>query len=134
MRQRICLPPGLGPSTKILFVEVAKPPRIMLGREALIFQGFPVEPFLKQVADKHIDIHQPARKGKSSKRSTQSRKWLTEGLMTDLAGNAMALPVLLAITQGAVASLLFRPADSAATTEEIDNALAALGVLLGSET
>ena len=54
--------------------------------------------------------------------------------MTDLAGNAMALPVLLAITQSAVASLLFRPADSAATTEEIDNALAALGVLLGSET
>ena len=59
---------------QILFVEVAKPPRIMLGREALIFQGFPVEPFLKQVADEHIDIHQPARKGKSSKRSTQSRK------------------------------------------------------------
>ena len=51
-----------------------------------------------------------------------------------IAGNAMALPVLLAITQSAVASLLFRPASSAATAEETADALSALQVLSALES
>jgi hypothetical protein len=48
-----------------------------------------------------------------------------------IAGNAMALPVLLAIAQSAVASLLFRPVllAIAATAEETADALSALEVL-----
>ena len=54
--------------------------------------------------------------------------------MTDLAGNAMALPVLLAITQSAVASLLLKPPCNTATAQETAVALSALEALsaLGS--
>ena len=106
----------------------------MLGQEALLFQGFPVCPFLALVEEKHIDMHEQPSKASRRKRSTEPKKWLTEALMTDLAGNAMALPVLLAIAQSAIASLLFRPSSSAATAEETADALSALDVLsaLGS--
>ena len=119
---------------QLLFVELLKPPRLMLGQEALLFQGFPVCPFLALVEEKHIDMHEQPSKASRRKRSTEPKKWLTEALMTDLAGNAMALPVLLAIAQSAIASLLFRPSSSAATAEETADALSALDVLsaLGS--
>ena len=99
---------------QILWMDMLHPPRVMLGREALLFQGFPaLLAFLDAVATNGIDVHaQPATNVNSRKRQSQSqsKKWLTENLMTDLAGNAMALPVLLAITQSAVASLLFKAA------------------------
>ena len=63
-----------------------------------------------------------------SPKAVWPRKWLTESLMADLAGNAMALPVLLAIVQSAVASLLFRPDSRASTREETADALSALGI------
>ena len=116
---------------QLLFVELLKPPRLMLGQEALLFQGFPACPFLALVEEKHIDMHEQPSKVSRRKRSSEPKKWLTEALMTDLAGNAMAL---LAIAQSAIASLLFRPSSSAATAEETADALSALDVLsaLGS--
>ena len=81
--------------------------------------------------EKHIDMHEQPSKVSRRKPSSEPKKWLTEALMTDLAGNAMAL---LAIAQSAIASLLFRPSSSAATAEETADALSALDVLsaLGS--
>ena len=116
---------------QLLLVELLKPPRLMLGQEALLFQGFPACPFLALVEEKHIDMHEQPSKVSRRKPSSEPKKWLTEALMTDLAGNAMAL---LAIAQSAIASLLFRPSSSAATAEETADALSALDVLsaLGS--
>ena len=122
---------------QILWMDLLRPPRVMLGREALLFQGFPVLGFLDAVDSNGIDVYvQPATNVNSRKRQSQSqsKKWLTENLMTDLAGNAMALPVLLAITQSAVAALLLKPLCNTATAQETAVALSALEALsaLGS--
>ena len=115
---------------QLLFLELVKPPRLMLDQEALLFQGFPAPQFLKLVETEGIDVYEcsAAASGSVRKRSGPGRKWLTESLTADLAGNAMALPVLLAIVQSAVASLLFRPDSRASTREETADALSALGI------
>ncbi|CAJ1455628.1 unnamed protein product [Effrenium voratum] len=66
--------------------------RLLLGREALTLQGFPASTFVRELSQ-----HQPL-------------AWLqsdfpSESLMADLAGNAMALPVVLAMLQAAFAAL-----------------------------
>ena len=119
---------------QLFFVELLTPPRLMLGREALLFQGFPALGFLSLVEDMGVNVFEEVEEdvaSKKRKRSGQPRKWLTETLMSDLAGNAMALPVLLAIVQSAVASLLFRPASDTASAEQTADALSALGLLSG---
>ena len=118
---------------QLLFLELTQPPRLMLGQEALLFQGFPAPKFLSLVEREGIDVYECSAAARTSvrKRSGPGRKWLTESLMTDLAGNAMALPVLLAIVQSAVASLLFRPDTRPSTKEETADALCALEVLAG---
>lgn len=119
---------------QLFFVEILTPPRLMLGREALLFQGFPALGFLSLVEDMGVNVFEEVEEdvaSKKRKRSGQPRKWLTETLMSDLAGNAMALPVLLAIVQSAVASLLFRPASDTASAEQTADALSALGLLSG---
>ena len=67
--------------------------RLLLGREALMLQGFPVCSDEVSESLRHNAV--------------------SEHLMHDLAGNAMTLHVLLAVTQSAVAALTWR----AATTE-----------------
>ena len=93
---------------QILFVEVADPPRLLLGREALLYLGFPVQLFLQKMAE-HGFCHDQeplplpnmasGQVAKAKKRRAAVSTWLGEQLMMDLAGNAMALPVLLAIMQ-----------------------------------
>lgn len=80
-------------------------PRLQLGREALLFLGFPLlhmQPLLDRTG---------------------------EALLQDLAGNAMALPVLLAILMSTFASVSWRTGASAAdapasSAEEVAAALA----------
>lgn len=67
--------------------------RLVLGREALLMQGFPVKPFLEILAA-HMEAMPLAQQWHPS-----------EALMMDLAGNAMALPVVLAMVQCALAAL-----------------------------
>ena len=86
---------------QILFVELARPPRLLLVRAALVYLGFPSQLFFQRMA--HAGFVQQAKK----RRSTASA-WLTQDFMTDLAGNAMALPVLLAIMLSALCSVQFR--------------------------
>jgi len=104
------------------FCGAAKAARLMLGQEALLFQGFPLCSFLALVEKmkKSIDMHEQPSSCSRRKRHSEPKT---------IAGNAMALPVLLAIAQSAVASLLFRPASTAATAEETADALSALEVL-----
>lgn len=67
--------------------------RLVLGREALLMQGFPVQPFLQILAARMETM-------------PLAQQWHpSEALMMDLAGNAMALPVVLAMVQCALAAL-----------------------------
>ena len=80
-------------------------PRLQLGREALLFLGFPLQ-HIQPLLDR-----------------------TSEALLQDLAGNAMALPVLLAILMSTFASVSWRTGASAAdapasSTEEVTAALA----------
>ena len=95
-----CLPTLL--PRMLLWCE--KEQRLWLGREALIFQGFPVIPFLQAYED-------------APKRP---QAWSpSEALMTDLAGNAMSLPVVLAILQSLLTSLSWmEEADADVEAEE----------------
>ena len=81
---------------QLLWVELLKPPRFMLGREALLFQGFPVTRYFEDCDPEY----QPS-----------------EHLMQDLAGNAMAFPVLLAVIQSMMASAWLKPQQKAASSE-----------------
>ena len=78
-----------------------KEARIMLGREALMCQGFPALPFLAA-----LDKQRP-QAGTSS--ADRPPAWYPgEILMADLAGNAMALPVVLAILQSTFVALSWK--------------------------
>ena len=102
-----------------LWMEADEPEdcRLMLGREALMYQGFPALPFLKRVQDEilaalagpqaaHLTLAQATRPPQTP--------WIpSEALMQDLAGNAMALPVLLALVQCAFTAISWRPNVSA---------------------
>ena len=119
---------------QLLFVELTRPPRFLLGREALVMQGFPATPFLRKFAEQGysaaVDPMPPAPSEVKKKRRRSDKPWLTEALMTDLAGNAMALPVLLAITQAALTAVPFRQASLPVTQEQTEAALQALGLVL----
>ena len=77
--------------------------RLVTGAEALIFQGFPVLRLIEHGLATGQD-----QKGASASNTTT----FSDNLMTDLAGNAMALPVLLAILQAGLASVCLAPAES----------------------
>ena len=73
---------------QVLWTESQK--RLVTGPEALNFQGFPALPFVEP-------LH------------AANRLEFSHNFMTDLAGNAMALPVLLAILQAGLASIYLEP-------------------------
>ncbi|OLP76607.1 hypothetical protein AK812_SmicGene43434 [Symbiodinium microadriaticum] len=88
--------------------------RLVLGREAMLLQGFPINPFLAKLED-----------------VLPQMAWFpSEALMFDLAGNAMSLPVILAVLQAGFASLTWKAsvmmADETpvALDEEVDSAVA----------
>ena len=72
------------------------PSRPLTGAEALIFQGFPALRFLKNVEATDQD-------------QRGSKTYCSDSLMTDSAGNAMALRVLLAILQAGLACVCLNP-------------------------
>ena len=89
--------------------------RLMVGEEALMFQGFPIS-LLQDLQDK---CSLPA--------ACSSHSFLQ-----DLAGNAMALPVAMAIFQAGVASLPWIPRRDDASdpgSEDVATALAAVALL-----
>ena len=121
--------------------------RLMLGREGLLFQGFPALLFLEmldafQAASSAAGVvnhgaqHSGSKSGpkKSKKQSGERtdfrpkdllRTWRpTEVLMQDVAGNAMSLPVVMTMLQCAFASVnwrsgaVSRAADAPVSTQE----------------
>ena len=138
--------------------------RLLLGREALRFQGFPIATFLAVLADYsrwketssggqseqsrgHGDQRENCSKGSGTQSGKKyvvaSRTWSgfeqplplgfpSEALMWDLAGNGMALPVLMAIVQSALSCLPWRAGETAAPLAEQDDvrvACEAVGML-----
>lgn len=80
--------------------------RLLLGREALVWQGFPV---CRADADQ-----------------------VSERFLQDLAGNAMTMHVLLAVVQAAMAALTWKvgePTHAISAKEELDSAYALLDKL-----
>lgn len=116
-----------------------KKARMLLGREALLYHGFPVLLFLETLQKMQQDIEAAGRAkpiiGDELLRNTGGNKrpnwssdkpeprgrdllvsWKpTEALMQDLAGNAMALPVVMTMLQCAFASVSWRPKDLVGT-------------------
>ena len=81
---------------QLLWLQITQP-RIMLGREALLFQGYPIS----RVAE-HADRQ-------------------SESCLQDLAGNAMSLPVLLAVVMSACQAMVFRGNDELAAAASGSN-------------
>ena len=129
--------PTMLPS-QLLWVEVTKPPRLLLGRESLCYVGFPIRPFLRKMDSAGYepgsdplpdhDLANPAAPARKKQRRSD-RLWLTEAFMADLAGNAMALPVLLAILQSAVCAVDMRETAPAITQQDTQAALAAFDLV-----
>ena len=129
--------PTMLPS-QLLWVEVTKPPRLLLGRESLCYVGFPIQPFLREMESSGYepgsdplpdhDLANPAVPARKKQRRSD-RLWLTEALMADLAGNAMALPVLLAILQSAVCAVDIRETVADVTEQDTQAVLAAFDLV-----
>ena len=64
----------------------------------------------------------------AAKKRRQERQWLTASLMMDIAGNAMTLPVLLAIAQSTLCAIEFREEKIAVTDKDTEQALQALAL------
>ena len=129
------LAPTMLPS-QVLFMELVKPARLLLGREALIMQAFPVKLFLQAFEEygfepsKHPLPDVSAGTSKRKRQRTTDKPWLTEAFMTDLAGNAMSLPVLLAVLQSVVCALDLRSVEGGGIMEQdTEAALEALQLL-----
>ena len=121
---------------QLLFVELVSPPRLLLGREALLLQGFPVETLFRDmdVAGYNMcDDPFPNLAGDSAKKRKKrlnDKPWLTEALMMDLAGNAFSFPVLLAVLQSAVCAVDYRAATATVKVADVDEAFGALASLV----
>lgn len=99
--------------TQLLWIESAE--RIMIGEEALMFQGFPILPMMSKV-----ELPGPCS---------------THAFLQDLAGNAMALPVVMAVFQAGLASFEIAMSDDEEDEEaesiqlDVETALAAVAKL-----
>ena len=80
---------------------------------------------MPQPAQSYAGLGPGAKKGH---KQAPDRQWLTESLMTNIAGNAMALPVHLAIMQGAVCSTDFREGEGTDHEQTVE-AWAALALM-----
>ena len=74
------------PSQLLIVFDGVQPPRCLLGRESLVFQGFPV----------------------NDERIQRIINDFSESFLQDLAGNMVATPVLLALAAASVSSLTWR--------------------------
>ncbi len=90
---------GLVGEEQVAIGQVDFTSRLVLGRESLAWQGFPVRRVLETLPRDAV---------------------FSEGLMQDLAGNMMSLPVVLGILQAIVCAVTWKPGASQelSTTEE----------------
>ena len=85
-------------------------PRPMLGREAMLFQGWPIS-------------------------SVGVKPWMSDNFLHGLAGNAVACPVLLALLMATLSAVSIMDTDAVAenlwSTEDEEEQAAALSLLAG---
>ena len=96
------------PGQVVLVFQAHEEPRLLLGEEAMVLQGFPIA--------KVSDLVNTT----------------TNHLMADIAGNMVALPVLLALMMSAVACVSWREdqnAPGAPEPKDLEDALAAFHAL-----
>lgn len=97
--------------------------RVLLGREALRFQGFPVMCFLEELAvwkeqqesersKGTLSGNNAANRTRSGSQETLPAGFPSENLMWDLAGNGMSLPVLMGVVQSAISCLPWRTSEA----------------------
>ena len=108
------------PSQMMMVFHTGQPYRLLLGREALVLQGFPSrDPSLSELIE-----------------------GTTELLMTNIAGNMVSTPVMLAIAMAAISSVSWRsmprPHEAHASTSgetalALLRSIVPLGPALGSE-
>ena len=91
--------------------------RLLTGVEAMILQGYPIIPLLERL---------------EAKGQVRLKENFTESFLTDLAGNAMALPVLLAIFQAGMAAVGFKPCVQEASEDDVRLAMEAVALLRSS--
>ena len=91
--------------------------RLLSGVEAMI-QGYPIMPLLDRL---------------KANGQVRLKENFTESFLTDLAGNAMALPVVLAIFQAGMAAVGFKACEQAASEDDVRLAMEAVA-MLGSST
>ena len=92
--------------------------RLLSGVEAMILQGYPIMPLLDRL---------------KANGQVRLKENFTESFLTDLAGNAMALPVVLAIFQAGMAAVGFKACEQAASEDDVRLAMEAVA-MLGSST
>ena len=104
------------PTQSLMVFQKAEHPRLLLGREAMLFQGFPIN-MMDSVLDQ-----------------------FSSHLLTDLAGNMVSCPVMLALAMAAVASVSWRSSVDASATElppasscECMSAFTAFNQLMGDD-
>jgi hypothetical protein len=88
-----------------------QPERLLLGREAMLLQGFPIS----EVDDGILD-------------------GVSDRFLHDLAGNAMCSQVLLAVVQSAVSALRWRPpgeAPQVASKQDVHDVMELLSQITG---
>lgn len=136
------LAPAMLPKMNVWIEPVGclKQARTLLGREALLYQGFPAMLFLETLEQMQKDMRAAGRVGPGgnqdlSKSAAKKQKlnndkpdprhrellvsWQpTEALMQDLAGNAVALPVVMTMLQCAFASVSWQSKGFAGTAAE----------------
>jgi site-specific DNA-cytosine methylase len=103
------------PSQCLIVFDGVQPPRCLLGREALVLQGFPVD----------------------DERIQGVIKDFSESFLQDLAGNMVATPVLLALAAASVSSLTWRrtcttDVTTAVKEEDVADAWDAFQLCLGT--
>ena len=105
---------------QILWTQLAQPQsRLVSGFEAMLFQGFPIVPCIARLTDEGFVAPQQVR----------NKKFPSDLLLQELAGNAMALPVVMSITQAALAAIWLRPAQLQSSADSVQTALDAMLML-----
>ena len=80
----------------------------------MILQGYPIMPLLDRL---------------KANGQVRLKENFTESFLTDLAGNAMALPVVLAIFQAGMAAVGFKACEQAASEDDVRLAMEAVAMI-----
>ncbi|CAE7493136.1 ageIM, partial [Symbiodinium necroappetens] len=117
----------LGPTMlpgQLLWTTLAKPHRLLTGYEAMLMQGFPIESCIER-------LDQEAYVVRASQATSKEKAFPTDALLQELAGNAMALPVLLAFAQSGLAAVWLRAPEMESNASSVEVALDAMLLMSG---